>query len=136
MQNSLASNHPIIARVFAFPRGKVRVNLGRQGLIGKICLDSSMSEDEIFSAKSLLIPALNNNYEWKAKEVANSGGSRAIYAWAQTELTFEVTQVRKSMLFGYDYYRIVRVNVVGRTVIQIPVMRRCYHLQAKYPVLP
>ena len=121
----LPFNHPNNARVFAFPRGKVRVNLGRQGLIGKIRLDSNMSEDEIFSeisscflhkfgeefsfkilqsagvgSKSLVIPALSNNYEWKAKEVANSGGSRAIYVWALTELTFEVTQVKKSMLFG------------------------------------
>ena len=33
--------------VFNFPRGKVRIELGKQGLIGKVCLQSWMSEDDI-----------------------------------------------------------------------------------------
>lgn len=117
----LPLNYPEEPGVFPFPRGKVRSSLGRQGLIGKIHLDSEMSEREIFQeirsvfkvpfredeqfpfkilqsagmgAKSLVIPALSTTYEWKAKEVANSGG-RVVYIWAQRELyTTEPEQVR------------------------------------------
>lgn len=108
----LPFNYPAEPGVFPFPRGKVRSSLGRQGLIGKIHFDSDMSEREIFQeirsvfkvpfgeddhfpfkilqsagmgAKSLVVPALSPTYEWKAKEVANSGG-RVVYIWAQREL--------------------------------------------------
>lgn len=86
-------------------------DLGRQGLIGKIRLESTMSECDIFDeirscfkepfggdtvfpftilqsagAKSLIVPSLSTTYEWKAKEVASSGGTRAVYIWAQKDL--------------------------------------------------
>ena len=44
----LPFNYPDKPGVFPFPRGKVRSSLGRQGLIGKIHLDSEMSQSEIF----------------------------------------------------------------------------------------
>lgn len=129
----LPLNHPRISGVFSFPRGKLRIDLGRKGLIGKIRLESFMREDEIFAkinscfvkafggddafpfkilqsagtgAKSLIIPSLSDNYEWKAKEVANSGGSRCIYIWAQKELLYMVSIkfVSNNMAFGGVYF--------------------------------
>ena len=108
----LPYNYPEKTGIFPFPRGKVRSTLGTQGLIGKFNIDSGMSENEIFSeirsvfklpfngdeefpfkilqsagmgSKSLIVPALSSNYEWKAREVASSGG-KLVYIWAQKEL--------------------------------------------------
>ena len=97
-------DYPRSSGVFSFPRGKLRIDLGKKGLIGKIRLESCMSEAEIFAkiiscfskafagsttfpfrilqsagsgARSLIIPSLCDNYEWSAKVVASSGGSRS-----------------------------------------------------------
>ena len=48
-------------------------------------------------AKSLIVPSLSDNYEWKAKEVANSGGTRAIYIWAQKELCSNIAIVSRKL---------------------------------------
>ena len=44
-------------------------------------------------AKSLIVPSLSPTYEWKAKEIASSGGTRAVYIWAQKELQIVDGQV-------------------------------------------
>ena len=44
-------------------------------------------------AKSLIVPSLSPTYEWKAKEIASGGGSRAVYIWAQKELQIADGQV-------------------------------------------
>jgi len=117
----LPLEYPETPGIFPFPRGKIRGNLGRQGLIGKICLSSAMTQEEIFSeirscfkepfggdaefpfkvlqsagagSKSLILPSLSSNYEWKAKEVSSSGGTRAIYIWAQKPIGDVKGQVR------------------------------------------
>ena len=51
------------------------------------CFDKAFGGDPTFpfiilqsagtGAKSLIVPSLSDNYEWKAKELANSGGTRA-----------------------------------------------------------
>jgi len=83
------------------------------GLVGKICLDSSMAETDIreeicsvFSeqmqcntqfpfkilhaigggAKALALPNTSASFTWTAKEVASSGGRGAIYVWAQADM--------------------------------------------------
>ena len=106
----LPYDHPNDSGLFAYPRGKVRTMLARNGLIGKITLHSWMDEEEIraeicscfsrafgndesfpfkflqsagIGARSLIVPATSDRYEWKAKQVATMGGSRGIYVWAQ-----------------------------------------------------
>ena len=44
-------------------------------------------------AKSLIVPSLSPTYEWKAKQIAWSGGTRAVYIWAQKELQIVDGQV-------------------------------------------
>ena len=52
-------------------------------------------------SKSLILPSLSSSYEWKAKEVASSGGTRAVYIWAQKELNAVKCQVRCSLMPVY-----------------------------------
>ena len=119
--------------MFNFPRGKVRIELGKQGLIGKVCLQSWMSEDdiraEIYScfkkpffedpqfpfkylqsagagAKSLIVPAVGDNFQWSAKQVAQMGGSRAVYIWAQKALMVKESESEQEVvrMNGFCHY--------------------------------
>ena len=42
-------DHPKSSGVFSFPRGKLRIDLGKNGLMGKTRLESCMTEAEIFA---------------------------------------------------------------------------------------
>ena len=91
----------------------VREYLGKNGLIGKIHLDSSMSEEEIFaeirsvfkvpmdyshtfafevlqptggSSKSLTIPATSSTFQWTASSMASKSAKQPIYILAVDDL--------------------------------------------------
>ena len=93
--------------------------LGKNGLIGKIALDSSMSEDEIFheirsvfcgpmnhnnnfafkvlqtmggSNKSLTIPAVSHSFEWTASTIVPKSNKVSIYILAREPLVKVSTQ--------------------------------------------
>lgn len=97
----------------SIPRGKARAQLGSQGLIGKIRLDSTMSEEEVFSeicsvfqapmcsdpnfpfqlmqtvgggSKSLSTPATSSRFTWSGKEVAKMSGQGCLYIQALKDL--------------------------------------------------
>ena len=101
------------------PKGKARIELGKQGQIGKVCLQSWTSEDDIRAviyscfkrpsfedlhfpfkylqsagavANSLIVPAVGDNFQCSAKQFAQMGGSRAVYIWAQKALMLEETE--------------------------------------------
>lgn len=101
---------------FSFPRGKLRAQLARSGLIGKLRLMSEMTDEEVAAeirsvfkgpmksnpefpflylqptgggSKMLTIPSLSSSFKWTAQQVARlSGQSGTIYILAQSELTF------------------------------------------------
>ena len=106
----LPYNHPNKSGLYAYPRGKARTQLAQCGLIGKVSLQSYMSEVEIkaeirscfakpfgndpffpfkfmqsagIGAKALIVPATSDNYEWKPKQVATMSGTRGIYILAE-----------------------------------------------------
>ena len=113
----------------AYPRGKYREQLGRNGLLGKIRLSSDMTvqevQDEIRSAfkqpmkdrqdfpylylqptgcgsRSLTVPALSSSFEWNVQQVAKLGGAKGIiYIMAQDSLytQFEVSFFLESLIF-------------------------------------
>ena len=96
------------------PRGvEVREFLGKNGLIGKVCLASSMNEDELFdeiqsvfrvpmghdpqfrfkvlqptggTSKSLTIPSLSASYHWTASALAGKNSKVPIYILAIDDL--------------------------------------------------
>jgi hypothetical protein len=96
------------------PRAKViRESLARNGLIGKIRLSSSMTEDEIYdeircvfsapmnyqkdfpfkilqpsggNSKSLIVPSLSPTYQWTASAVAGKLSKMPIYILAEDDL--------------------------------------------------
>lgn len=98
---------------------KSRAELGKNGLIGKIALDSSMSEDEIFneirsvfrgpmnhnnnfafkvlqtmggSNKSLTIPAVSHSFKWTASTIVPKSNKVPIYILAREPLVKVSTQ--------------------------------------------
>ena len=112
----LPHNHPNESGLYAYPRGKVRTHLAQCGLIGKIALHSCMNEMEMnaeirscfskpfsndpffpfkylqsagIGAKSLIVPATSENYEWKPKQVATMSGSGGIYILAEKPVQTE-----------------------------------------------
>ena len=133
---SLATNKPKRCKMFEYDRdiiclpknfietdgsipiprsGKVRQMLASNGLIGKIHLDSTMSEEEIFQeiravfrkpmkqnhkfrfnvlqpagggSKTLMIPSLSESFTWTASAVAGKNAKMPIYILALQD--FEV----------------------------------------------
>ena len=76
----LPFNYPDEPGVFPFPRGKVRSSLGRQGLIGKIHLDSEMSQSEIFrEIRSVFKAPFGEDEEFPFKILQSAGmGSKSL----------------------------------------------------------
>ena len=101
------------AKNSSIPRGKERANLGVQGLCGKIRLDSTMSEEEVFSeicsvsqapmcgdpnfpiqfmqtigggSKTLSVPTTASRFTWSGKEIMKMSGQGCIYIQALKEL--------------------------------------------------
>lgn len=98
----------------AYPRGKSRAKLGSLGLIGKIRLSSTMSDEEVLQeirsvfsvpmgqradfpfvflqpagagTKTLTVPAVSSSFCWTAQQVAKLGGyKQAIYILAKDKL--------------------------------------------------
>ena len=80
----------------SIPRGKGRIELAKMGLVGKICLDSSMDETnirEVICSEQMqydtqfpfkILHAIGGGA--KALSVASSGGRGAIYIWAQADM--------------------------------------------------
>ena len=103
----------------AIPKGLKRVELARQGLVGKISLDSHMNAEEVLTevrsvfkeamgenatfqfkflqlvgggCKSLFDPQTSSSFEWAAKDVVQSAGRGAIYILAEDELTLPLPE--------------------------------------------
>ena len=105
----------------SYPRGKFRTKLGESGLIGKIRLTSTMTEEEVeeevrsvfrgpmdgrsdfpFSflqptgagTKTLMLPSISSSFRWTAQQVAKLGGyKQAIYIIAKDNLALKKDQV-------------------------------------------
>lgn len=101
------------AKNTSIPRGKERANLAAQGLCGKIRLNSTMSEEEVFSeirsvfqapicgdpnfpfqfmqtigggSKTLSVPATSSRFTWSGKEIVKMSGQGCIYIQALKDL--------------------------------------------------
>ena len=98
----------------SYPRGKYRTKLGQMGLIGKIRLMSTMTEDEMeqeirsvfkgpmngrqdfpfvflqptgLGSRSLTVPSVSSSFSWSPQQVAKLGGVKsAIYILAADDL--------------------------------------------------
>lgn len=93
------------------PKGVAREYLGRNGLIGKVVINSSMNQNEIYdeirsifraamsykknfkllqpiggSGKSLIIPAISSSYRWTASVVAGKNAKMPVYILAVDQL--------------------------------------------------
>lgn len=105
-----------------YPRGKVRANLGRDGLVGKVHLTSEMTIEEVGmeirsvferamggdssfpfkylqatggGSRSLSIPSVSASFQWTAHQVAKLGNQRnTIYILAEGNLKLPDHQVR------------------------------------------
>ena len=104
----LPSSYAGKSKVIAIPHN--REELSKAGLVGKICLTSDMTEDEIFAeirnvfrgpmngnslfmfeimqatggnSKSLTIPAFSSTFKWSAGTVAPKNSKNPIYILAQ-----------------------------------------------------
>lgn len=103
---------PNRAKNSSIPRGKERASLGAQGLCGKIWLNSTMSEEEIFSeirsvfqapmcgdpdfpfqfmqtiggSKTLSVPSTSSRFTWSGKEIVRMSGQGCIYIQALKDL--------------------------------------------------
>ena len=116
------------------PRGKARERLGKCGLMGKIRINSSMSEEEIFAeirsvfhkpmrenssfqfeilqrsgggSKSLTVPAVSSTFEWTAKQVVNAAGQGCIYIIAVDKLMLDEAVKKEVNLYhgSHTYQR-------------------------------
>lgn len=104
-----------------FPRGKSRVSLARNGLVGKLHISSDMSENDVLcevrsvfkdpmdnnpnfpfqllqptgeGSRSLAIPPVSDTFQWTAQQVARLGGSRGcIYILAEADLNIPESDV-------------------------------------------
>ncbi len=106
----------------------VRDYLGKNGLIGKIQLESSMTEEQIFSevrsvfkqamgscatfgfeilqptggvSKSLTIPAMSSSFRWTASSIASKSAKQPIYILAVDELQVYMTILFSSIIILY-----------------------------------
>lgn len=105
----------------SYPRGRYGAELGRQGLVGKLHLTSSMSEKDVESeirsvfkepmkgnpnfpfsflqstgagSKLLTIPSVSSSFRWNAQQVARLATQKgAIYILAEAELKLSATLV-------------------------------------------
>ena len=118
----LPLNHPNDSGLYSYPRGKIRTQLAQSGLIGKISLKSWMNEVEIkaeirscfakpfgddpffpfkflqsagIGAKSLIVPATSDSYEWKPKQVATMGGTRGMYILAEKPIVTKAVKINE-----------------------------------------
>ena len=49
-------------------------------------------------AKSLIVPAVGDNFQWSAKQVAQMGGSRVVYIWAQKALMVKESESEQEVV--------------------------------------
>ena len=100
------------------PRGKNRTLLGECGLIGKVHLISTMTEEEVKSeifsvfanqmkeneqfpftflqcngggSKTLIAPTVSKHFQWTAQQVVSLAGQGAIYILANDDLNIPVS---------------------------------------------
>ena len=112
------------------PRSE-RDTLAANSLIGKITLDSSMTEDEIFDeirdifqgpmknnefkfdilhttgggSKTLVIPAVSKHFRWTASSVAGKNAKTPVYILAREELKVFINYVLLSVYIVNYYFR-------------------------------
>ncbi len=119
----LIGNAPI-GNEIKVPRGRVRAKLASYGLVGKVRLNTHMSEEEIFAeirsvfsipmgdnpdfkfeilqpagggSKTLIIPSRSRTFFWTAKQVILSSGRSNIYILAKDKLTM----VKEEVCYNY-----------------------------------